>query len=131
MKSIFVIFLLLFSWCPALEIHEELPNEVQEKRAKILGAQLLCPTCGGQALNESAIEEAALLRAVIRGQLVKGYSDQQVIDWFVDRYGERILIRPPLSVATYALWFLPWFVLFGFLARIGYRRYWASRTRLT
>lgn len=99
----------------ALEVHEQLTNSLLESRAQHLGTQLLCPTCGGQVLNDSPVEEAILLRTIIREQLVRGYSDQQVIDWFVERYGERILVTPPLSLATYTLWFLPWVILLGFL----------------
>lgn len=99
---------------PALEVHEQLTNSLLESRAQQLGGQLLCPTCGGQVLNDSPVEEAILLRTIIREQLVRGYSDQQVIDWFVERYGERILVAPPLSLITYTLWFLPWIILLGF-----------------
>ncbi|MBX3486620.1 MAG: cytochrome c biogenesis protein CcsA [Candidatus Paracaedibacteraceae bacterium] len=101
-------------WIPnlqAIEIHEQLSDPVQERRAVILGAQLLCPTCNGQPLNESSVEEAELLRSVIRQQLKTGYTDQQVIDWFVDRYGERVLVSPPLNGETFVLWGLPWIIL--------------------
>ncbi|WP_051908830.1 cytochrome c-type biogenesis protein [Candidatus Odyssella acanthamoebae] len=122
MSQFFLWIVLLFSTeNQALEVHEQLADSVQEYRAKKLGDQLLCPRCGGQALNESAVEEAILLRMIIREQIVKGCSDQQIVDWFVDRYGERILVKPPLSMTTCILWFLPWLLLGGCLGKIFYR----------
>ena len=95
----------------AIEVHEQLADPIQEQRAVYLGSQLLCPTCNGQPLNESAVEEAELLRQVIRRQIEIGYTDQQIIDWFVDRYGERVLFSPPFGWATFLLWVLPWIIL--------------------
>ncbi|MBW8309613.1 MAG: cytochrome c-type biogenesis protein CcmH [Candidatus Paracaedibacteraceae bacterium] len=122
MKQFFLwVCWLLSTETRALEVHEQLTNPVQEHRAKKLGDHLLCPTCGGQALNESPVEEAVLLRTIIREQIIKGYSDQQIIDWFVERYGKRILVKPPLSITTGMLWFLPWFLLLLCLGRLLYK----------
>jgi cytochrome c-type biogenesis protein CcmH/NrfF len=122
MSQFFLWIVFLFSAeSQALEIHEQLADSLQEYRASKLGDQLLCPTCGGQALNDSPVEEAILLRRIIREQIVKGYSDQQIVEWFVERYGERILVTPPLSKATCVLWFLPWLLLVGCLGKILYR----------
>ena len=122
MKQFFLgICWLLATEIQALEVHEQLTNPAQEYRAKKIGDQLLCPTCGGQALNESPVEEAILLRTIIREQIIGGYSDQHIIDWFVERYGERILVNPPLSITTGMLWFLPWFLLLLCLGRLLYK----------
>lgn len=114
MLKFFVPILFIFQ-VHSVEVHEQLTHPEQERRAMILGQQLLCPTCGGQTLNDSPIEEAILLRAIIREQIIKGFSDQQIIDWFVGRYGEKILVNPPFSAATYGLWVGPWILLLMFL----------------
>jgi cytochrome c-type biogenesis protein CcmH/NrfF len=104
-----------FLWAPAhaLEVHEALPLKVLEIRAKALGDQLICPTCAGQSLNDSAADEAQLLREIIRQKILKGESDQQIIQWFVERYGNRVLFKPPLTPLTYLLWGFPWMLLGG------------------
>lgn len=124
--TVFLLYALGCSMAPssihALNYHEQLSLSNLEIRAKKLGDQLICPTCVGQTLNDSEAEEAQLLREIIREQLIKGYSDQQVLDWFVDRYGNRVLLNPPLSWETMLLWGLPW-VLFGlFLTKLMGRR---------
>lgn len=107
----------------ALNYHEQLSLTTLEIRAKELGDQLICPTCVGQTLNDSEAEEAQLLREIIREQLMKGYSDQQVLDWFVDRYGNRVLLNPPLLWETMLLWGLPWILFCLFLMKLmGQRR---------
>lgn len=108
---LYVLFPLFLIDSHAIEVHEQLADPNQEHRAVYLGSQLLCPTCNGQPLNESAVEEAELLRKIIRRQIETGYTDQQVIDWFVNRYGDRVLISPPLGWATLLLWILPWIIL--------------------
>ncbi|MBX3458326.1 MAG: cytochrome c biogenesis protein CcsA [Candidatus Paracaedibacteraceae bacterium] len=108
---LYLLFPLFLIDGQAIEVHEQLPDPSQERRAVYLGSQLLCPTCNGQHLNESAVDEAELLRKIIRRQIETGYTDQQIIDWFVDRYGDRVLISPPLGWATLLLWILPWVIL--------------------
>ncbi|WP_010300132.1 cytochrome c-type biogenesis protein [Candidatus Odyssella thessalonicensis] len=110
-RLILLMVMVLLVRTHALEVHEQLASPALEKRAQLLGSQLLCPTCEGQSLNDSPIEEAILLRQVIREQIVHGFTDQQIIEWFTNRYGERILITPPLRGATLALWALPWILL--------------------
>lgn len=110
-------FLSLTFPCQALEIHEQLGDRALEARAKTLGDQLICPTCAGQSLNDSAADEAQLLREIIRQKLLKKESDQEIKDWFIQRYGERVLLTPPLSPTTYILWAFPWIL---FMLLIGY-----------
>lgn len=102
----------------SLDYHEQLPLKSLETRAKALGDQLICPTCVGQSLNDSEADEAQLLREIIRQQLIKGYSDQQVLDWFVERYGNRVLLKPPFLWETLLLWSLPWLLFYLFIVRI-------------
>ena len=117
-----VLGFLLYPQTQALEVHEQLPLQVLELRAKAIGDKLICPACVGQSLNDSAADEAQLLREVIRQQILKGQSDQQIIGWFVERYGDRVLLAPPLSPTTYLLWLFPWILLLGgglYLGRRG------------
>ncbi len=106
-----IIGVLILPQTQALEVHEQLPLQALEIRAKSIGDKLICPTCVGQSLNDSAADEAQLLREVIRQQILKGQSDQQIMEWFVDRYGDRVLLAPPFAPITYLLWAFPWLLL--------------------
>lgn len=115
--SIIFLFFISLGNCYGLEVHEQLPNKILEKRAIFLGNQLICPTCAGQTLNDSVADEAILLREIIRQKLLHGESDQQITDWFINRYGERVLLTPPIKPMTYFLWGFPWILLCLFLIR--------------
>ena len=108
-----VLPLMLFFLHPVLGIdaHEQLTDPALELRARQLSQKILCPTCGGQTLDESPIESATQLRLEIRTALGQGKSDQQILDEFIARYGTQIITTPPVSLRTYALWFGPWIIL--------------------
>jgi len=78
-----------------------------EARAVALQKQLRCLVCQGESLDESNAPLAADLRGVIRERIAAGNSDQQVKQYLVDRYGDFILMKPPLKNETYLLWFAP------------------------
>jgi cytochrome c-type biogenesis protein CcmH len=95
----------------AYEGPEKLSNPVLEARAVALQKQLRCVVCQGQSLDESNAPLAADLRRLIRADIEKGQSDAEIEHYLVARYGDFILMKPPLERATYALWFGPLIVL--------------------
>jgi cytochrome c-type biogenesis protein CcmH len=90
---------------------EKLADLRMEARAVTLQRQLRCVVCQGQALGESNAPLAADLRRLIRGLMEKGWSDGQIEHYLVARYGDFILMKPPLEPATYLLWFGPLIVV--------------------
>ena len=82
-----------------------------EARAVALQKQLRCVVCQGQSLDESNAPLATDLRQLIRAHIEKGESDAQIEHYLVARYGDFILMKPPLELDTYALWFGPLVVL--------------------
>ena len=86
---------------------ERLANPRLEARAVALQKELRCVVCQGQSLNESNAPLAADLRHLIRVRIKAGDSDEQVEQYLVARYGDFILMKPPLEPLTYALWFGP------------------------
>jgi cytochrome c-type biogenesis protein CcmH len=72
-----------------------------------LQKELRCVVCQGESLDESAAPLAADLRRLIRAHLEKGESDGQITNYLVARYGDFILMKPPLEPETYLLWFGP------------------------
>jgi cytochrome c-type biogenesis protein CcmH len=92
---------------------DTLSNPVQEARARALQRQLRCLVCQGQSIDESAAPLAADLRHLVRQQIEEGRSDSQIKDYLKARYGDFILMQPPLEPATWLLWLAPFLVLAG------------------
>jgi cytochrome c-type biogenesis protein CcmH len=82
-----------------------------EARAVELQKQLRCLVCAGESLDESNAQLAGDLRRFIRIRIAGGESNDQVKQELVARYGDVILMEPPLMPQTYLLWFGPLLVL--------------------
>ena len=88
-------------------------DPAMEARARNLQRQLRCLVCQGESIDESGAPLAAELRHLVRQQMAEGRSDQQIKDYLVARYGNFILMKPPLEADTYFLWAAPFLVLIG------------------
>ena len=84
-----------------------LADPALEARARALQKELRCVVCQGQSIDESNADLAADLRKLIRERIAAGESDQQIKDFLVARYGDFVLMRPPLRQDTFLLWFGP------------------------
>jgi cytochrome c-type biogenesis protein CcmH len=80
---------------------------VDEARAIALQKQLRCVVCQNESINDSGAPLAADMRAVLRERMAAGDSDAEIKAYFVKRYGDFVLMRPPLKAATIALWAAP------------------------
>ena len=96
----------------AVQPDEMLKDPVLESRARDLSRELRCMVCQNQSIDDSEAPLARDLRLLVRDRLAKGDSDQQVLDFLVSRYGEFVLLRPPLEWNTLLLWGLPPAALF-------------------
>lgn len=104
----------------AVEPDEMLPNPAQEARAQAISRDLRCVVCQNQNIDDSAAPLAADMRRLVRERVTAGDSDAQVKAYLVARYGNFVLLKPPLQPDTWLLWFGPAIVLLiaggGFLA---------------
>ena len=91
----------------AVEPGEILDDPRLEERAREVSKGLRCLVCQNQSIDESDAELARDLRLLVRQRLTAGDSNQQVIDYVGSRYGDFVLLMPPLKGATYVLWFGP------------------------
>jgi len=87
-----------------------------EARAKEVGRSLRCVVCQNQTIDESDAPLAVDMRQLVRTRLKEGDSNAEVIDYMQDRYGDYVLLKPPVQANTYILWFLPFLLLIGALA---------------
>jgi cytochrome c-type biogenesis protein CcmH len=90
---------------------ERLSDPKLEARAVWLQKNLRCVVCQGESLDESNAPLAAELRQLIREMIAKGQTDTQIENYLVARYGDFILMKPPLEQETFLLWFGPLIVL--------------------
>ena len=98
-------------------------SQAMETRARALQRQLRCLVCQGESIDESQAPLAAELRQLVREQMAEGRSDSQIKQFLVARYGDFILMEPPLQPDTYFLWLAPFVVLLG----AGGVAYWVIR----
>ena len=91
----------------AVQPGEMLKDPKLEARARELSRELRCMVCQNQSIDESEAPLARDLRLLVRERLTKGDTDQQVLDFLVVRYGEFVLLKPPLESSTIILWALP------------------------
>ena len=128
MTSLRFVLLLLLCLLPsgvmAQVQEEEVPSDdpVIEQRLANLSKELRCLQCQNQTLADSPAGLAADLRREIRLQMKAGKSDQEIIAFLTQRYGDFILYRPRVTFTTYLLWFGPFvlllaglFILFRFI----------------
>jgi cytochrome c-type biogenesis protein CcmH len=95
----------------AVEPGERLADPLLEARARALSSELRCLVCQNQSIDDSNADLAHDLRVLIRERLSAGDTDSQVLQFMVRRYGDFILLKPPVKPDTYLLWFGPFAVL--------------------
>jgi cytochrome c-type biogenesis protein CcmH len=83
------------------------PNVHVEQRMTAIAAELRCLVCQNESIAGSRADLAVDLRRQIREQIVAGKSDQEIMTYMVDRYGDFVRYRPPLKGSTLLLWFGP------------------------
>jgi len=126
MKRLISSFLLaasLGSAALAAPVAGTFSSQAMETRARALQRQLRCLVCQGESIDESQAPLAAELRQLVREQMADGRSDSQIKQFLVARYGDFILMEPPLQPDTYFLWLAPFVVLLG----AGGVAYWVIR----
>lgn len=117
-----VLALALLLWAPlahAVAVDPQpLADPAAEARAHALMRQVRCLVCQNQSIEDSDAELAADLRAAVRARVAAGDDDEAVKAWLVARYGDWVLLKPPVKPATWALWATPALLLLigGFVA---------------
>lgn len=91
---------------PALAVlpDEILDDPVLEERARELSKGLRCLVCRNESIDESNADLARDMRILVRERIVEGDSDEEVVAFLVDRYGEYVLLNPPATGANLILW---------------------------
>ena len=111
-KIIITIFLLFFFNNQLSAFAKSLNNEIDvNNRIRQISQNVRCLVCQNQSIDESNSELAKDLKILIKEKLILGDSDEEIYGFLKERYGDYILLKPPLNLNTVILWFLPFIVL--------------------
>lgn len=102
----FVLMLVIAIPGWAVEPDEILSDATLEDRARDLSQNLRCLVCQNESIDESNASLARDLRLLVRERLMKGETDQEILEFIVDRYGEFVLLRPQANGVNLILWAL-------------------------
>jgi cytochrome c-type biogenesis protein CcmH len=126
MKRVLLLLAALLFSVPghAVTPQERLADPVLEARARALSETLRCLVCQNESIDESGADLAHDLRVLLRQRLLAGDTDGQAVRYMVARYGQFVLLRPPVERATLVLWYGPGVMLLvaGLAAAIWLRR---------
>ena len=107
LRILFALMILNSAPVFAVQPDEILPDPALESRARDLSRELRCMVCQNQSIDDSDAPLARDLRLLVRERLKAGDSNRQVLDFLTARYGDFVLLNPPLNWRTALLWSLP------------------------
>ena len=93
---------------------QELPYD--EEEAQSIDRMLICPVCPAETIDQAQVELSKQMRRIVREMLAQGANRNEILDFFVDRYGTEVLAAPPKSGVNLLVWILP---LAGVLAALA------------
>ncbi|MEM9289218.1 MAG: cytochrome c-type biogenesis protein [Pseudomonadota bacterium] len=104
MRFILLTVCLLAAPALAVEPDEMLADPMLEQRARDISGGLRCLVCRNESIDESSAGISRDLRILVRERLVAGDTDEQVVTYIVDRYGEYVLLNPKATGSSLLLW---------------------------
>ncbi|MHA3978710.1 cytochrome c-type biogenesis protein [Halovulum sp. GXIMD14794] len=105
MRLVLTLCLMLMALpAQAVQPDEVLADPALEARARELSKEIRCLVCRNESIDESNADLARDLRILVRERLVEGDSDDEVLSFLVDRYGEYVLLKPRFTAGNAALW---------------------------
>ncbi|WP_235901769.1 cytochrome c-type biogenesis protein [Alcanivorax sediminis] len=109
---IFLFALLPLQALAAIDVYQ-FDSPQQEDRFHRLTEELRCPKCQNQSIADSDADLARDMRDRVHGMIVEGKSDDEIVGYFVSRYGDFVSYRPPVNARTSVLWLIPLLMLLG------------------
>jgi len=106
-----IVAVLSSIWLYALLVSPS--RQTLDQRVHDVASQLKCLVCQGESVADSPAMLSLQMRGIIRQQLQSGKSEQEVIQYFVSRYGDRILLSPPMQGLTLLAWIVPVALMIG------------------
>lgn len=91
-------------------------------RVESLTAIIKCPQCAGESIKDSSALTARTMRTIVAEQVADGRSDDEILDFFRDLYGDQAILDPGFSASTIALWAVPAVALVGWIGMVAWLR---------
>ena len=109
------IALLTLAVCPSIGLAQDATppasgpaiGSYDEEEAQSIDRMLMCPVCPAESIDQAQVELARQMRQKVRELLAEGYTRQEVLDYFEERYGPKVLAAPPKRGAHIWAWVLP------------------------
>lgn len=107
-----LVFMFLSVTAYAIGVDKDrLEDPVMEARAQVIMKKLRCLVCQNQSITDSDASLAGDLRSIVREQVKAGKSEREILNFMTDRYGDWVLLKPPIKASTIVLWFGPLILL--------------------
>lgn len=117
-KKIIFYLTIMMVLLPSVVFSQTTDNKVYE-----IADKLMCPVCRGQTVSHSNSELANDMRRIIKQKLEEGKSEEEILTYFTNRYGDSVLASPPKKGVNLLLWFLPLTgLVVGFMFLVYYLR---------
>ncbi|HKR35701.1 MAG TPA: cytochrome c-type biogenesis protein [Steroidobacteraceae bacterium] len=109
MRALFALLVVLMLALPAfaLDTAPAFDDPAQQERYQRIIRELRCLQCRSESIADSGVTLAADLRRQVREMMAAGKSDQEIFQHMVDRYGDYVLYKPPVTPRTWLLWAAP------------------------
>ena len=101
--AVFLAAIMAFTFACASD--EELPT--LEARAQEINKTVMCPVCPGESIDQSQHPRAKAMRGVVDEKLGEGLTNDEIRDFFVERYGQSVLLEPRLEGLNWLVWVVP------------------------
>ena len=126
--NIIGLTLLLFFIINPVAFAHMTEEEALQKRANDLYDRIMCPICPGQTIAQSSNETSAQMRDLVLKKLRQGETEEQILQYFESRYGERAMAMPNKRGLNLILWFLPFLFVVLLIIVIYYLiRHWSAK----
>ena len=103
----YLLVLMFFCSLSMLACLEEDITEDNYDREQNLNKVLMCPVCPGESIDQSQNPLSSKMRDIVKQKVEEGLTDDEIKEYFVDRYGVRVLLEPPVRSNTLVLWIVP------------------------
>lgn len=114
-RFLLILVLVLMLSCSTLDQKQGL-----EARAQQIDQSLICPVCPSETIDQSQVKLASQMRLAVREKLADGWTEAEVLEFFVERYGDAVLAAPPKRGFSMVAWIAPIFLAVGGLIILAY-----------
>ncbi|PKB71677.1 MAG: hypothetical protein BZY87_04185 [SAR202 cluster bacterium Io17-Chloro-G6] len=103
-----VAFFIGLAFAPVSNLHAQTSEPTfSEREAQTIDRMIMCPVCPAETIDQAQVEISKQMREIVREMLAEGNDREEILDFFVQRYGKDILAAPPKSGANLVAWLLP------------------------